>query len=106
MVVRADGEILFRRDATAPPPEAGSGQRRFQFAGVPTIAVSDERLLPPGSHTLQVNILSGGTRIGLPQEVTSDFKASDRRTLSIQLLGTPQRAAGQRGATRFTANLE
>jgi serine/threonine-protein kinase len=106
VVVRSDNDILFRRDPTATPPDGQeTGQRRFQFGDVPTVPFADERLLPPGSHKLQVVILLGKTRFGQTQEIKANFSPSDSHTLTIQLLTAAQRA-GQRGANRFTITLE
>jgi serine/threonine-protein kinase len=105
VIVRVDNEILFRRDATALPPEGlEEGKRRFQAAG-PSIPLSEERLLPPGSHMLQVTVLRGRLRLGQAQEISADFNPKDRRTLLIEF-GANAPRAGQRGAGRFSISLE
>jgi hypothetical protein len=105
VIVRADSEVLFRREATALPPEGfEEGLRRVEGA-VPTTALSEERLLPPGSHTLDVTILLGRTRLGQTQEISAQLSPKDRRTLLIQFPANPVRA-GQRGAARFTITLD
>jgi hypothetical protein len=105
VIVRADNEVLFRREATALPPEGfEEGLRRFEGA-VSTIPLSEERLLPPGSHTLDVTILLGRTRLGQTQEITAEFSPKDRRSLLIQFAANPVRA-GQRGAARFSITLD
>jgi hypothetical protein len=103
VIVRADNEILFRRDATGSPP-AGFGQRRLLSVGVPASPLAEERLLPSGAHTLQVSILLGAARLGQAQEVSADFNAKDRRKLLIQFTG-PARGL-ERGGGRFTISLE
>jgi hypothetical protein len=104
LIVQADNEILFRRDSTAVPPKGlQAGQRQLFAPGVPTTAFADERLLPPGLHTLQVSMLLGRVRLGPPQEIMADFNPKDRRTLLIEFASGPQR--GQRGANRFNATL-
>jgi hypothetical protein len=103
VIVRADNEVLFRRDATASPPE-GFGQRRLLSSGVPTSPLAEERLLPSGAHTLQVNILLGASKLGQAQEVSADFNGKDRRKLLIQFTGAAR--GGERGGGRYTVTLE
>jgi hypothetical protein len=106
VLVRADNEILFRREATALPPDGiEEGPRKFK-AALATTPLSEERLIPPGSHTLQVAIFLGRTRLGQAQEISTEFNPKDRRTLLIEFAANPMRA-GQRGAAgRFSIELE
>jgi len=103
VIVRADGELLYRRDATTPPPG-----NRAQLRGTPTVPFTEERVLPPGEHRLQVTVLMGQRRIGQVEEVAGQFGPGQRRTLNIQFIPSEaQRAGGvDRGGGRIDVTLQ
>jgi serine/threonine protein kinase len=87
LVVRVDDTILFRREATAPVPD-GLNQlpRRYPTTPVSTVPLAEERLLPPGSHHLQVSLLIGAVRLGQSQDLTSDFAPGQKQSLAIEFV--------------------
>ncbi len=104
IVVRVDNRVLFRRDATAPVPASlEEGRRRGQFIGISTIPLAEERLIPPGEHMLQVNILLGARRLGESEEVIGQFNPGQRRTLDIEFVPEPQRLG--KNVRRFNVSL-
>jgi RodZ C-terminal domain len=106
VTVRMDNVVLFRRDATASvPANLEEGRRRGTLAAGPTAPLAEERLLPPGLHTLQVSLSLGATRIGQAQEVTSQFVPGQHRALLIQLVREPLRAGERGNPGRFTIAL-
>ena len=94
LMVRVDGQLLYRRDASAPAPEGpGRGARRGSPDSPPGpngAPLAEERLLPPGPHKIQVSV-SAGTGAGFSEnrELTETLAPSTRRTLNIKF-GAPR----------------
>jgi hypothetical protein len=107
VVVRVDSTLLFRHEATTAPPVPEEGRRRAQSrAAIPIAPLAEERLLPPGQHQVQVNVVVGTRRIGQTEEVTGQFDPGQRRTLQIQFNPEALRAgAAGRGASPFSVTL-
>jgi serine/threonine protein kinase len=69
------------------------------------VPLAEFRLLPPGEHKLQVNVMQGVRRVGPPQEITSRFYAGQRRTLQI-IFETDQRSGREvRNSPHFSIAL-
>jgi serine/threonine-protein kinase len=108
LVVRVDNAILFRREATAPIPE-GLNQipRKYPTDGIATVPLTEERLIPPGSHQLQVSLLQGNARFGQAQDLTAEFSAGQRQNLSIELIRENQAGSVRGGGLpRLRVTLE
>jgi hypothetical protein len=87
LVVRVDESILFRREATTPMPDSMiQVPRRYPTESVSTVPLAEERLLPPGSHHIQVSLMMGAVRLGQAQDLTSDFSAGQRQSLAIEFV--------------------
>jgi serine/threonine-protein kinase len=87
LVVRVNDTTLFRREATARVPD-GLNQlpRRYPTTPVSTVPLAEERLLPPGSHHIQVSLLIGVVRLGQAQDLTSDFTPGQKQSLAIEFV--------------------
>jgi hypothetical protein len=108
VVVRVDNSILFRREATAPAPE-GLAQvpRRYPAEAVATVPLAEERLIPSGSHHIQVTLLLGTARFGQAQDLTAQFSPGQRQNLSIEFVRENQAGNGRGGGTpRLHVTLE
>ena len=106
LIVRADDELLFRRNATA-LPGAEAGRRRLRGGEITTVPLAAERLLPPGSHTIQVFVLLGNRRMGQVQEITAAFEPGQRQTLDLQFSPDAPRGAGpDNESERFRITLQ
>jgi tRNA A-37 threonylcarbamoyl transferase component Bud32 len=106
LIVRADDELLFRRNATA-SAAPDNGRRRQSARIIPTVPLAEERLLPPGNHKIQVFVLFGTRRAGQGQEVSAEFDAGQRHTLDLQFSPEAPRGAGPEGeSNRFHVTLK
>jgi predicted Ser/Thr protein kinase len=108
LIVRVDDELLYRRNPTIslPAPQESGRRGRQQPFPVPTIPLSEERLLPPGNHKIQV-LVSLARRPGQVQELNATLQSGERHTLEIQFFPDAPRGSNAEGEpNRFRATLK
>jgi serine/threonine-protein kinase len=105
LIVNVDNELVFTHNATMSAPfgfEHLDG--RISLQSIPSVAVSEERPIPPGKHKVQVNALLGTKRVAKVQEISDRFYAGQRRVLQIEFLPESQGSNGKE-ATLFKISL-
>jgi hypothetical protein len=111
LVVRLDDAVFFRREATevAPPGanEGREGRRRAQANQIHALSLSEERLVPPGHHKIQLTVSLGPGRPSQTRELEGDFESGKRRALNIEFPREPDRGgANERLVNRMMVTLE